>query len=112
MVLDSAQGSLDVKRELANDLLAITTVFVAKHHGMRASANRKRRREEGEKTAEEEEEGDDSKGEEATSREVPQNTPVSQSRATRNAQTMVWNGKVDVQLVSRGHPKGQSSSRV
>jgi len=33
-------------RELADDLLAITTVFVARHNGRRSAANRRRRQEE------------------------------------------------------------------
>lgn len=34
----------DRTRELADDLLAITTIFVARHHGQRSGANKRRRR--------------------------------------------------------------------
>jgi len=46
-------------RELADDLLAITTVFVARHNGRRSAANRRRR-----KRAQELEEGGDQGGQE------------------------------------------------
>jgi predicted site-specific integrase-resolvase len=35
---------LSREHELADDLIAITTVFVARHNGQRSAANRKRRR--------------------------------------------------------------------
>ena len=40
------EGATD-ERDLADDLLAVTALFVASHHGRRAAQNRKRRREEG-----------------------------------------------------------------
>jgi predicted site-specific integrase-resolvase len=39
------EGASD-ERDLADDLLAVTALFVASHHGRRAAENRKRRREE------------------------------------------------------------------
>jgi predicted site-specific integrase-resolvase len=39
------EGAYD-EHDLADDLLAVTTLFVASHNGRRAAANRKRRREE------------------------------------------------------------------
>lgn len=39
-------------KELADDLIAVTTVFVARHHGNRAAKNRKRRKIEAEKEPE------------------------------------------------------------
>ena len=42
---DAAQRQPGDPNELADDLLAITTVFVASHHGRRAADNRRRRRE-------------------------------------------------------------------
>lgn len=39
-------GGEEAERDLADDLFAVTTLFVASHNGRRAAANRKRRREE------------------------------------------------------------------
>ena len=40
----SAEQTPDATRELADDLLAITTVFVARHNGQRSAENRRRRK--------------------------------------------------------------------
>jgi predicted site-specific integrase-resolvase len=45
VVLGSTNDTTDVSKELAEDLLSITTVFVAKNNGLRSSAFRKQRRE-------------------------------------------------------------------
>lgn len=50
IVVHSRSDEDDGERDLADDLLAVTTLFVASHHGRRAAKNRKRRREESEKT--------------------------------------------------------------
>ena len=44
VVHSSSNGAETDTRELADDLLAITTVFVARHNGLRSGANRRRRR--------------------------------------------------------------------
>ena len=69
--------------ELAEDLLAITTVFVARHNGTRSAVNRKRR-----KTERENATGNSS-----------QNTRVSVTRAEENAGEMDGDLEVDVQPV-------------
>lgn len=60
------------EHDLADDLLAVTTLFVASHHGRRAAANRKRRREEERRCRESEEEegGEEKRG---ASGETPEN---------------------------------------
>ena len=45
VVLGSDTSTKDMSRELSDDLLAITTVFVAKHNGQRAAYYRKQRKE-------------------------------------------------------------------
>lgn len=55
----SISDSGDAERELADDLLAITTVFVASHNGRRAAANRRARKEAAEKQAAEGKEGEE-----------------------------------------------------
>ncbi len=44
MVLGADTGEHDVTRELSDDLLAITTVFVAKNNGLRAAKYRRERK--------------------------------------------------------------------
>lgn len=44
LVVYSNAEAEDRTRELADDLLAITTIFVARHHGQRSGANKRRRR--------------------------------------------------------------------
>jgi hypothetical protein len=46
VVLSSSRKAQDDTTELGEDLLAITTVFVARHNGLRAAENKRRRREE------------------------------------------------------------------
>ncbi len=43
LVVHGNSEAEDRTRELADDLLAITTIFVARHHGQRAAANKRRR---------------------------------------------------------------------
>jgi len=43
---DSTTDTQDYQQELAEDLLAVVNVFVAKNNGKRSSENRKRRKEE------------------------------------------------------------------
>jgi predicted site-specific integrase-resolvase len=47
---DAPPGS---ERELADDLLAVTTVFVARHNGRRAALHRRMRKDQGERAHEE-----------------------------------------------------------
>jgi len=46
LVVHGKDESASDEHDLADDLLAVTTLFVASHHGRRAAANRKRRKEE------------------------------------------------------------------
>jgi len=45
LVVHGRDEGAEGERDLADDLLAVTTLFVASHNGRRAAANRKRRRE-------------------------------------------------------------------
>ena len=45
LMVHSRDEGAEGERDLADDLLAVTTVFVASHNGRRAAANRQRRRE-------------------------------------------------------------------
>jgi putative resolvase len=53
VVLGTNTDVKDISRELSDDLLAITTVFVAKHNGQRASYYRKQRKDAEKKLTEE-----------------------------------------------------------
>jgi predicted site-specific integrase-resolvase len=44
LVVHCKAEGVSSQQELAGDLLAITTIFVARHNGQRSAANRKRRR--------------------------------------------------------------------
>jgi predicted site-specific integrase-resolvase len=55
------EADADGKHDLADDLLAVTTLFVASHNGRRAAENRKRRRE-GKAISNGEEEAKDARG--------------------------------------------------
>lgn len=43
VVLNGSPGETDYTKELSDDLISITTVFVARHHGLRAGDNERRR---------------------------------------------------------------------
>ena len=47
VVVHSRDEGAETEHDLADDLLAVTTLFVASHNGRRAAKNKKRRREEG-----------------------------------------------------------------
>jgi predicted site-specific integrase-resolvase len=46
LVVHGKDENASDEHDLAEDLLAVTTLFVASHHGRRAAANRKRRKQE------------------------------------------------------------------
>jgi predicted site-specific integrase-resolvase len=54
VVLGSNTDTKDISRELSDDLLAITTVFVAKNNGLRAASYKKQRKEANQKNVEKE----------------------------------------------------------
>jgi len=78
--------------ELAEDLLAIVTVFVARHNGLRSAANRRRRRD----AAQEFQEG----SEETSSRQGATDSHLSQPAGASETQKMDRNSTMDIQLVS------------
>jgi hypothetical protein len=91
--------------ELAEDLLSIVTVFVARHNGMRSAANRRRRREQ----AQEEQEFQN------PSRQDTTYPSLSYARREVNTQTLDGNSAMDIQSVSccsrkRGHRADKKSS--
>ena len=88
----SADGS--EASELAEDLLSITTVFVARHNGLRSAANRKKRRE----TAKEAQDlqGEDERGE-SSSRQSATDPPFPYPRRAAEAQKMDGDRTVDLQ---------------
>lgn len=85
VVLSDATGTCppDATRELADDLLAITTVFVARHNGQRSAANRRRRHRLHQTTA--------STSENAQSQGVSDTGPV------QPAQAVAGSGQMDLQ---------------
>ena len=83
--------------ELAEDLLSIVTVFVARHNGMRSAANRRRRREAAK--AQEEQELQDS------SRQDTTYPSLSYARGEVETQTLDGNSAMDLQSVSRSSRK-------
>jgi predicted site-specific integrase-resolvase len=82
------KDSTDSHSELAEDLLAITTVFVARHNGARSATNRKRRKIERIQS-------------EATSREIAQDPRVSKSGSAEEVVGMVGDVSMDVQPMCR-----------
>ena len=84
-------------RELAEDLLSIVTVFVARHNGTRSAANRRRRREVAK--AQEEQELQDS------SRQDTTYPSLSYARGEVETQMLDGNSAMDLQSVSRSSRK-------
>ena len=79
--------------ELAEDLLSIVTVFVARHNGLRSAANRKRRREIAKEAQDlQEEEGRETSGGQSATR-----SPFPYPRRAREAQEMDGDRTVDLQ---------------
>lgn len=78
--------------ELAEDLLSIVTVFVARHNGLRSAANRKRRKETAQ-AIQKFQEGSN----EASSRQGTTHSPFSHSGETIETQAMDRNSSMDIQ---------------
>ena len=84
----------DSTRELADDLLAITTIFVAHHNGQRSAANKRKRRvqaqmEEAEKNGE--------KSRQSTRREGIQDAGVPHKRAKTDFEEVDGSSELDLQ---------------
>ena len=87
--------------ELAEDLLAIVTVFVARHNGLRSAANRRRRREAAQEVQEFQE-----GSEETFSRQGTTYSHLSQPAGAAETQKMDGNSTMDIQSVPyRGREK-------
>ncbi|GES89365.1 IS607 family transposase [Rhizophagus clarus] len=82
-------------RELAEDLLAIVTVFVARHNGLRSAANRKRRRDVAQEIKDIQE-----GSEETSSRQGTTDSHLSQPAGASETQKMDGNSMMDMQSVS------------
>ena len=82
--------------ELAEDLLSIVTVFVARHNGMRSAANRRKRRE---VQAQEDQEFQD------TGRQNTAYPSLSYARREIETQALNGNSMMDLQSVSRSSRK-------
>ncbi len=87
--------------ELADDIISITTVFVARHNGQRAAANRKRRREQQEQTQKQEDENGRANTRQKTSPTASTNENVKTShfpnpKTTTNTQQVDWNDTLDL----------------
>ena len=83
--------------ELADDLLAVVTVFVARHHGNRAAENRKRRREAKEKAHKDKEE---ERRRKRVRCEGDEDKVISNQEPEKAPEEMVRDGEVDIQQVS------------
>ena len=80
--------------ELAEDLLSIVTVFVARHNGMRSAANRRKRRE-GQAQEDQDQEFQD------TGRKNTAYPSLSYARREIETQVLDGNSTMDLQSVSR-----------
>jgi hypothetical protein len=81
--------------ELAEDLLAIVTVFVARHNGLRSAANRRRRRDAAQEIKDFQE-----GSEETSSRQGTTDSHLSQPAGASETQKMDGNSTMDIQSVS------------
>ncbi|GET03771.1 hypothetical protein RCL_jg827.t1 [Rhizophagus clarus] len=82
-------------RELAEDLLAIVTVFVAWHNGLRSAANRRRRRDVAQEIKDIQE-----GSEETSSRQGTTDSHLSQPAGASETQKMDGNSMMNMQSVS------------
>lgn len=87
----------DATRELADDLLAITTIFVARHNGRRSADNRRRR-----KRAREE---DNERHEGRCGDDFTQSESVPHQSTSNVAQQVDRDSPMDVQPGSGSHPQ-------
>ena len=108
----------DPERELADDLISIVTVFVAKHNGRRSADNRRRRKAaaaaaeaeaEGDSNGNQEvqvEEGDESiDTDQAPARQGQAHPGVPRQGTTGDASEVDWHGALDIQRVPQGGAK-------
>ena len=113
VVLGQAADHPSVERELADDLLSIVTVFIAKHHGQRSAENRRRRRRattDREETGSEE--GQDEEEDGQTAGGQGQEEPaVSEQEGGGNAHALDRNRSVDVQRMSASCAKRKRTSQ-
>jgi hypothetical protein len=84
----------DSTRELADDLLAITTIFVARHNGQRSAANKRKRRVQAQ-TEEAEKNGEKSR--QGTRGQGIQDAGVPHKRAKTNLEEVDGSSQLDLQ---------------
>jgi predicted site-specific integrase-resolvase len=109
---ERSQG--EPERELADDLISIVTVFVAKHNGRRSADNRRKRKEASaaagaSKEVQEEEASESVDSREATPRQGQAHPGVPHHRGAGEAEAVDRHGEVDVQRVPQGHSKRRRS---
>jgi predicted site-specific integrase-resolvase len=83
---ESSETEGDSTKELADDLLSIVTVFVARYHGQRAAENKRRRKRE--RTTQEEDQEKCMKQKGSASREDNHNSPLSGQGTKENTDEM------------------------
>lgn len=86
-------SDIDASSSEAEDLFSITTVFVARHNGLRSATNRKKRQEVA-KEAQDLQEDDDRR--ETSSRQSTTHPPFSHPRRTAEVQGMDGGDAVDL----------------
>lgn len=86
-------GEEDCRQELADDLLAVTTVFVARHNGLRSGANRRRRAENQKANGRDTEESSPGQSKEGSS--------LPNTGTAKNPCSLVRGGPMDVQPNNR-----------
>jgi predicted site-specific integrase-resolvase len=91
---ESPETEGDSTKELADDLLSIVTVFVARYHGQRAAENKRRRKRERATQEEDQEERKKQKG--STSREDNHNSSLSRQAAEGNIDEMAGDSQMDL----------------
>lgn len=103
------------ERELADDLLSIVTVFVAKHNGQRSAENRRRSRaaeDRGEENSNQESQDDEeTKDGQGASGEGEEDSVVSEQAAEGDTHALAWQRPVDVQRVPRSRKKRKHTSQ-
>jgi putative resolvase len=91
---ESPETEGDSNKELADDLLSIVTVFVARYHGQRAAENKRRRKCERATQEEDQEERKKQKG--SSSREDNHNSSLSRQAAEGNIDEMAGDSQMDL----------------
>jgi predicted site-specific integrase-resolvase len=90
---ESPETEGDSNKELADDLLSIVTVFVARYHGQRAAENKRRKRE---RATQEEDQDERKKQKGSVIREDSHNSSLSRQAAEGNIDEMAGDSQMDL----------------